>query len=60
MRFIAMELSQNTYVNIMPQYRPYGRAYEAEKLSVPLSRKEFLKAIRIANEEGVVRLDKAV
>lgn len=60
MRFIAMELSQNTYVNIMPQYRPYGRAYEVEKLSVPLSRKEFLMAIRIAKEEGVVRLDKAV
>ena len=44
MRFIARKISLNTYVNIMPQYRPCGRAGEVEGLSVHLSQKDYKKA----------------
>lgn len=57
MRFIAGHISSNTYVNIMPQYRPCGRAHEIPELRLPLSAKEFNKALKDAEEEGITRLD---
>jgi len=57
MRFIAGEISTNTYVNIMPQYRPCGRAYEIPSLNRALSTKEYKTAIQEAKEEGIYRLD---
>jgi putative pyruvate formate lyase activating enzyme len=57
MRFIANKISKNTYVNIMPQYRPCGRAYEVKELSESLSTEDFKKALKMAEEEGVTRLD---
>ena len=57
MRFIARKISLNTYVNIMPQYRPCGRAGEVEGLSVHLSQKDYKKALQEAKEEGIERLD---
>ncbi|MDL1968745.1 MAG: radical SAM protein [Deltaproteobacteria bacterium] len=57
MRFIANKISKNTYVNIMPQYRPCGRAYEVKELSELLSTEDFKKALKMAKEEGVARLD---
>jgi len=57
MRFIASKISKNTYVNIMPQYRPCGRAAEVKELSVYLSKKDFQAALQEAMEEGIERLD---
>jgi putative pyruvate formate lyase activating enzyme len=57
MRFIANNISKNTYVNIMPQYRPCGRASEVKELSVGLSRKDYELALKAALEEGITRLD---
>jgi len=57
MRFIANKISSNTYVNIMPQYRPCGRAAELKELSDHLSQKDYKAALQTAREEGVERLD---
>ncbi len=57
MRFIARKISKNTYVNIMPQYRPCGRTAEVKELSVYLSQKDFKVALQEAMEEGIERLD---
>jgi putative pyruvate formate lyase activating enzyme len=57
MRFIANEISPNTYVNIMSQYRPCGRAGEIKELAVGLLAEEFRKALSVAGEEGITRLD---
>ncbi|MGD8549550.1 MAG: radical SAM protein [Desulfobacterales bacterium] len=58
MRFIANKISSNTYVNIMPQYRPCGRASEIKELSDYLSQKDYKTALEAAREEGVDRLDR--
>jgi putative pyruvate formate lyase activating enzyme len=57
MRFIATRISTNTYVNIMPQYRPCGRAFTIPALSSTPTAKEFERALREAEEEGITRLD---
>lgn len=57
MAFIASEISKNTYVNIMPQYRPCGRANEIVGLAVPLSRSDFLSALKTAEAAGLHRID---
>jgi putative pyruvate formate lyase activating enzyme len=57
MRFISKKISSNTYVNIMPQYRPCGRAAEVKELSDYLSQKDYKTALQAAREEGVERLD---
>lgn len=58
MRFIAREVSANTYVNIMNQYRPCGEAYEILELAVRPSERECEKALLAAQEEGITRFDK--
>ena len=57
MKFIAKGISSNTYVNIMPQYRPCGRASEMEELSIRLSADDYNNALQAAEEEGLTRLD---
>jgi putative pyruvate formate lyase activating enzyme len=57
MRFLAKEISPNSYVNIMPQYRPCGRASEVQALRRSLTDEEFREAIEVAEEEGITRLD---
>jgi putative pyruvate formate lyase activating enzyme len=57
MRFIATEISGNTYVNVMPQYRPCGRAWEIKGLSRSLTGAEFEEALAEAESEGIKRLD---
>ncbi len=56
-RFIVKEISPNTYVNIMPQYRPCGKATEIEELSDFLTQKEHNDAVKSAQEEGLWNLD---
>ncbi len=57
MRFIAHSVSKNTYVNIMSQYRPCGRAHKIPGLNRPLTPAEFRAARAAAREEGISRLD---
>ncbi len=57
MRFISSDISLNTYVNIMPQYRPCGRADEVKELAAYLSQKDYKLALQAAKEEGIERLD---
>jgi putative pyruvate formate lyase activating enzyme len=57
MRFLAKEISLNTYVNIMAQYRPWGRANEVKALRRSLTDEEYQEAIHMAKEEGITRLD---
>jgi putative pyruvate formate lyase activating enzyme len=57
MRFIANEISGNTYVNIMPQYRPCGEVSDMEKLCRHLDGNEFQEALEMAKAEGITRLD---
>ncbi|MFO8112871.1 MAG: radical SAM protein [Desulfosalsimonadaceae bacterium] len=55
MRFIARSISKNTYVNVMSQYRPAGRARDIPALSRPLAASEYRQAVTAAREEGIVR-----
>jgi len=58
MRFIAEEISTDTYINIMPQYRPCGRAHEVKALSKRLSTADYKKALCAAEKQGITRLDR--
>ncbi|MFP4030538.1 MAG: radical SAM protein [Desulfococcaceae bacterium] len=57
MAFIAERLSPETYVNVMPQYRPRGRADDVAGLENYLSRDEYESALEAARAAGLVRLD---
>ena len=58
MRFLAREISPDTFVNIMPQYRPEGHAHHHASIDRPLSIDEYEAALRIAREEGLLRFDR--
>ncbi len=58
MRFLAEEVSESTYVNIMPQYRPCGRSFEVPGIDRPISMEEFRTAQDQARKAGISRLDK--
>ena len=56
MKFIADEISPNTFVNVMEQYYP---AYEAKKhppLNRPLTREEYETALESAHQAGLHHL----
>ncbi len=57
MDFIAKEISKNSYVNVMDQYRPCGGASGDEYINRRLYSNEFRQAIEKAEEAGLVRLD---
>ena len=55
--FIATRLSPQTYLNIMAQYHPCGRAGDYEELRRPVSGDEYRQALAIARNLGLTRLD---
>ena len=55
LRFLADEISVDTYVNVMDQYRPCHRASEAPALSRRITSVEYAGAIRLAKEAGLHR-----
>ncbi|MBA7660392.1 hypothetical protein ES703_68394 [subsurface metagenome] len=57
-RFLAREVSTDTYLNIMAQYHPYYKAGDIPSLARPLHRQEFNEAIDLARQQGLSRLDK--
>jgi putative pyruvate formate lyase activating enzyme len=56
-RFLAREISPNTYLNVMAQYRPAHHACEYPELSRPATRDEYRAAVRLALDAGLRRLD---
>jgi putative pyruvate formate lyase activating enzyme len=56
-RFLAQEVSPNTYLNIMAQYHPCYKAFDIPLLAHPLLREEFSEAIDLAHRQGLPRLD---
>lgn len=58
MEFIANEISPNTYVNIMAQYRPCGKAHEDDYLNRRITSEEYQKAVQDALDVGLKRLDR--
>jgi putative pyruvate formate lyase activating enzyme len=57
-RFLAEEVSRDTYINVMDQYRPCYRAYELPPLDRPVTRAEYEQAVQQAREVGLHRFDK--
>jgi len=57
-RFLAQEVSTNTYLNIMAQYHPCHKAFDIPQLARPLNRQEFYEAIELAHRQGLNRLDR--
>ncbi len=57
LKFIASSLSPDTYVNLMPQYRPCGEAHRFPSLQRRLTVTEFEAAVLAAMQAGLRRLD---
>jgi putative pyruvate formate lyase activating enzyme len=57
LRFIAREISPDTYVNVMDQYRPCGDALGRADIGRGITTAEYDEALSIAREEGLRRLD---
>jgi putative pyruvate formate lyase activating enzyme len=57
LRFLAEEISSDTYLNLMGQYRPCYRADEHPGLDRQLSRAELSEAVATAARYGLRRLD---
>jgi putative pyruvate formate lyase activating enzyme len=57
-RFLAEEVSPDTYINVMDQYRPCYKAGELPPLNRSTSRTEFRQALEQAREAGLHRFDK--
>jgi putative pyruvate formate lyase activating enzyme len=55
--FLAEQISPNTYVNIMAQYRPAYRAMETPPFDRSPTRKEYDHVLDLAEKFGLQRLD---
>lgn len=58
LHFIATEISPSTYVNIMGQYHPCGRAGQRKELQRGIRADEVTRAEDMAKSCGLTRLDK--
>jgi putative pyruvate formate lyase activating enzyme len=57
LEFLASEISRDTYVNLMDQYRPCYRADEYPELNRPITGEEYAEALAQAERLGLARLD---
>lgn len=55
LKFIAEEISPDSYVNVMSQYRPAGRAKQFKELNRNPTHEEFNKIIAVARGLGLTR-----
>jgi putative pyruvate formate lyase activating enzyme len=55
--FLADEISQETYLNLMDQYHPAFNARQFPKLNRPLTGREYGQAVELALAAGLHRLD---
>jgi putative pyruvate formate lyase activating enzyme len=58
LRFLSVEISANTYLNLMDQYHPCYRADEYPGLDRMLSDEEYREALNLAHRFGLNRLDR--
>ena len=58
LKFIAEELSQNTYLNIMDQYRPSYLAHRHREVNRRITLDEYQEVVEEAKKLGLHRLDK--
>jgi putative pyruvate formate lyase activating enzyme len=56
-RFLAEEISLNTYLNLMDQYRPSFHASRYPELNRRITKSEYLAAEQMALDAGLLRLD---
>jgi len=56
-KFLAEEISPETYLNVMAQYRPTYRAQQYEEIDRPPSAEELEEAVSLALAAGLTRLD---
>ncbi len=56
-RFLAEEISPNTYLNLMDQYRPAYHASQYPKINRRITRQEYEEAVKLAHQAGLYRLD---
>jgi len=56
MRFLATDISRDTYVNIMDQYRPCWKAIKYPPLDRRITKEEFEEAVEAAKKAGLHRL----
>ncbi len=57
-RFLAEEVSTNTYLNIMDQYHPCYQASAIRPIARPITSDEFQEAIDLSHQQGLARLDR--
>ncbi|MCK8603474.1 radical SAM protein [Desulfoferrobacter suflitae] len=58
LKFLASEISKNTYLNIMDQYRPCGGALGKPHMGRSITHDEYAEALQMAQDLGLKRLDK--
>ena len=56
MRFLAEDISKDTYVNIMDQYRPCWKSFAYPPLDRPITTEECEEAVEAAKAAGLHRL----
>ncbi len=55
--FIAKRISAKTYINVMDQYHPCGRALSNRMINRSITSAEFRQALDAASKAGLTRLD---
>ena len=58
MRFLAREISPDTFVNVMGQYRPEGQAARHDSINRRVTLDELSEALALARQEGLHRFDR--
>jgi putative pyruvate formate lyase activating enzyme len=56
-RFLSEQVSKNTYINVMGQYRPCFKAHQYAELNRPPNREEMRAAFQAVRGAGLRRLD---
>ena len=56
-RFLSKEISPNTYLNLMDQYRPAYNASRYPEINCRITSSEYNAAVRMAKEAGLMNLD---
>ena len=62
MRFLAEQVSPDTYVNVMDQYYPAGKVSEEKyaEINRHITAREYQEAVQVARQAGLWRLDERI
>ena len=56
-KFLAEEISKNTYINVMDQYHPCFKAFDNPALNRRITPQEYADALQMAIDAGLKRID---